>query len=259
MSIPIGLTRPKRAVQRGCGSEAQADPRRLDRPAIGWNRLPKTTEGPPLMPQDLEPRTRQRRASPRGEERRREILATAVRLFSARGYHATTIADLAAEVGITQAGLLHHFPSKRALLLAVLQERELRNSEAEETRKKSGDDFLTTFVRTLESDERDPMIVQLFGVLSAESVTEGHPAHDWFVERQRRVVENTAAALEEVIDPAKLPAGATLTTVARWIIAAADGVRLQWLLESTSFKRHEVVWQLIQALHPYLREGATLG
>jgi AcrR family transcriptional regulator len=41
-------------------------------------------------------------------------------LFAAQGYHATTTRQIADVVGIRQPSLFHHFPSKRAIMQALL-------------------------------------------------------------------------------------------------------------------------------------------
>jgi|SRR5579884_946154 len=52
-------------------------------------------------------------------ERREELTRTAARLFAARGYHGTSLADLADELGIQKASLYHHIASKEDLLWEV--------------------------------------------------------------------------------------------------------------------------------------------
>ena len=63
--------------------------------------------------------TRHRRSA---EDRRAEITAAARRLFATRGYHATTTRELAREVGVSDALLYRHFPSKHAVLESVIDE-----------------------------------------------------------------------------------------------------------------------------------------
>ncbi len=194
------------------------------------------------------------RRSPKGDSRRRAILDSALRLFSERGFNSASIADIAADVGMTQAGMLHHFPSKAALLLAVLQEREERNQKAKSESLERGFDYLSTFLRTLHTNERTPILVQLFAILSAESIVQDHPAHGWFVERYREVAASMTSELAAVFDQSKLPTGMTLETFARWIIAVADGVRLQWLLDPTAVSRETSMIQFFTILRPYMRD-----
>lgn len=68
---------------------------------------------PPLRQTDPSPRVAEKR-----RRRRREILHAALEAFRQRGYHATTLEDLAARLGIRKAALYHYFPDKEAILYA---------------------------------------------------------------------------------------------------------------------------------------------
>lgn len=73
----------------------------------------------PLRPARSDPRP-----SPRGGDRtRRRILTAALRLFSRDGFHATSIRGLARSVGLTEAAIYYHFPSKRAIVEALYEQR----------------------------------------------------------------------------------------------------------------------------------------
>lgn len=48
------------------------------------------------------------------------ILAVALELFGTRGFDSVSLDDLAADLGITKQAILYHWPSKRALLDAVI-------------------------------------------------------------------------------------------------------------------------------------------
>src|SRR5258708_18572732 len=51
--------------------------------------------------------------------RREELTRTAARLFAERGYHGTSLADVAKALGIQKASLYHHIASKEDLLWDV--------------------------------------------------------------------------------------------------------------------------------------------
>jgi AcrR family transcriptional regulator len=52
---------------------------------------------------------------------RTEIIKAAVGLFNQNGYHATSMSDIAHAVDIKKPSLYHHFDSKEAILLAILE------------------------------------------------------------------------------------------------------------------------------------------
>ena len=57
------------------------------------------------------------------EAMRRRVLDVAAAAFQARGYHATSTHDIMREAGVTGGALHHHFPTKKALGLAVIRDR----------------------------------------------------------------------------------------------------------------------------------------
>ena len=60
---------------------------------------------------------------PAAGERREQILRAAMDCFAARGFRGTTTRDIAARVGLTEAALYRHFPSKEALYAAIVEKK----------------------------------------------------------------------------------------------------------------------------------------
>ena len=56
------------------------------------------------------------------EEKRRLLLAAAVRVFARKGYHASRVGDIAEEAGVAYGLLYHYFESKEEVLLTVFRE-----------------------------------------------------------------------------------------------------------------------------------------
>ncbi|MFI0723895.1 TetR family transcriptional regulator [Streptomyces sp. NPDC021224] len=173
------------------------------------------------------PRTR----SDRGQ-RRAEIIQAATEVIAERGYRGATLAAVAERVGLTQQGLMHHFPTKEALLVAVLDARDQWDMASSALRTQ-GAWPLDIVAELVEYNATRPGIVQAFTVLVGDSVTDGHPAQDHFRERYARVRAGGAEALRAAYGD-RLPGGLTPERAATLLIAAMDGLQIQWLLDPDS-------------------------
>ncbi|MFC8243673.1 TetR/AcrR family transcriptional regulator [Streptomyces chartreusis] len=163
----------------------------------------------------------------RSEERRAEIVRAALEVIAERGYRGASLAAVAERVGLTQQGLLHYFPTKDALLVAVLQERDQWDA-VPNTRWRM--DLLASLV---EYNAMRPGIIQTFSALLGESVTEGHPARVYFTERYVQVRANMAEMLRAEYGD-RLPNGLTPERTAPLLVAVMDGLQYQWLLDPES-------------------------
>jgi AcrR family transcriptional regulator len=56
------------------------------------------------------------------EQRRRQLLDVALDIFAERGFHSTSMDEVALAAGVTKPVLYQHFPSKRALYVELLED-----------------------------------------------------------------------------------------------------------------------------------------
>ncbi|MEU5261790.1 TetR/AcrR family transcriptional regulator [Amycolatopsis sp. NPDC021455] len=167
----------------------------------------------------------------RGTDRRASIVRAAFEVIAERGYRGTSLAAVADRVGLTQQGLMHYFPTKEDLLTAVLETRDewdlLHFGHAP-----PGEESAMTvnqLADLVDYNATRPGIVQTYTVLSADSVTEDHPARKYFHDRYTRVRAGMTEMLERHRD--ELPPGTTPEQLAPIAIAVLDGLQLQWLLD----------------------------
>jgi AcrR family transcriptional regulator len=182
--------------------------------------------------------------------RREQILRTAADAFATQGFNNTSLADIAAMLDITPAGVLHHFGSKTALLTAVL---ELRDDTDPAPR---GSRMLDHLVSTAERNAERPGTTQLYSLLSAESATDDHPAQAWFRERFAVLRQEIGDAVLDRLDPRHREAAAIpgpdgrtpADEAASAIIAVMDGLQVQWLLDPGAVDMAAVTGTVIDAL-----------
>lgn len=74
-----------------------------------------------------------------GEERRLQILAIAVSLFSNRGFRGTTTKEIAQAAGVSEAMVFRHFATKEELYAAILDHKACSGHESFEPEKIAAD------------------------------------------------------------------------------------------------------------------------
>jgi AcrR family transcriptional regulator len=188
-------------------------------------------------------------------ERSRAILEAAMSVFGANGYNKGTLSEVAEQVGMTHAGVLHHFGSKEGLLIALLQYRDGEAVAGVGARNQvEGPPFLAHLMQTVEENTRRPGGVQTYAVLSGESVTDGHPAQDYFRDRYDTLRDKLAGVLDEVTGGRAEPS--ELRDSASALIAVMDGMQLQWLLEPGSVDMPRILGLVLDDLVERLATGA---
>jgi AcrR family transcriptional regulator len=192
-----------------------------------------------------------RAAKPREQtaRKRMEIVRAATEVFGNKGYSKGSLADIAEIVGMTHAGVLHHFGSKDALLLEVLLYRDETDVEDLAGHHMPGGlDLFRHLIATARRNEGRPGIVQAFAVLSAESVTDDHPAKEFFLERYEKLRGELTVALTDVCDPNDPPCAEDVAAAAASIIAIMDGLQIQWLLRPDKIRLAEASAFAIEAI-----------
>ncbi|MFJ8886822.1 TetR/AcrR family transcriptional regulator [Streptomyces sp. NPDC102402] len=166
----------------------------------------------------------------KGRAKRREILEQAMSLFGEAGYRGASLRVIATRCGISHTGLLHHFPTKEALLLAVLEHRDDVDDEWLSLGGTTGVRRLRRFAELAELNAARRGIVELFSVVSAEATAADHPAHGYFVRRYENSVAGARLAYAQVRQEGSLRSGVEPDDAGPQLIALMDGLQVQWLL-----------------------------
>lgn len=73
-----------------------------------------------MTKQDVAP-TGTRTSAARGTDRKTQIIDVATALFRANGYHATSLDDIANEIGFTKPAIYYYFKGKEDILFAIVE------------------------------------------------------------------------------------------------------------------------------------------
>jgi AcrR family transcriptional regulator len=165
------------------------------------------------------------RKSANNENRRAAILDAAVVLFGQRGFYGTSLQTIASTVGMTKAGVLHHVGSKEGLLGIVLDEvYDNHNDEMHERYLAKERPLMAQMWRDVVAmNAKRPEQVHMFSTLDAESIDPDHPAHQYFLERDRDTID----LMLDV--PWDVPDGVNVEQLLNAGFSMMDGIQLRWL------------------------------
>ncbi|WP_062520455.1 TetR/AcrR family transcriptional regulator [Demequina silvatica] len=168
----------------------------------------------------------------RSETTRAAILAAAMDVFVEQGSRAASMREIARRSGVDQSTVLHHFPHKSSLLLALMRERDTRaDALIAAEHPATAADVPAAMLALARSNAGQPDVIALYTLLAAESVTADHPLEEFFHERVVRVragFQDWFAALGEA---GMLRDGVTPAFAAASFFALWEGAQLHWLLD----------------------------
>lgn len=204
-------------------------------------------------PESAAPSGRVGRGRPRGryaktEEVREAILDAALEVFAKGGYRSGSLRLIAAVVGMSEAGLLHHFPSKAVVLEAVLERRDQGAYDFVPLETVDGEASILGLLALARYNASIPGLVELYCTLSGEATSPDHPAHARYVHRY----ELTRGILVDVYTDlgrhGLLRDGVTAFGAAKATIAMMDGLQVQWLLDRELMDMADELRQFLRLL-----------
>jgi AcrR family transcriptional regulator len=181
-------------------------------------------------------------------EKRRVILEAALEVFSEGGYRSGSLRDIAERVGMSEAGLLHHFPNKSALLAAVLDRRDQHSVELVPIGELSPRETLRGLAWLAFYNASVPGVVELYCTLSAEATSADHPAHEYFISRYAVLRKSLETVWGDLAADGDLRPGVDPAKAARNTLALMDGLQVQWLLDRESVDMAEQIVSFFEGM-----------
>ena len=189
--------------------------------------------------------------------RRGQILAAALGCFARTGYHATTMADVAAQAGVSKGAPYLYFPSKETLYVALHDQWDcaltarinaaITNMQPAERR--SPRRVLRTLVTAVGAHvTEDPQTCRV--LMEARTLAAYQPAIAAAVQdSETQAHEQLASLIQAGITAGEWPGGTDPVLQARLITAALHGMMAQWHLAPGSFSWDTVAGALSTSGH----------
>jgi AcrR family transcriptional regulator len=168
-----------------------------------------------------------RRSYPKGVRRRRQILESAIAQFAQRGVDRASLRTVGEAIGVSHAALRHYFSSRDELLVEVyrVHEEGAREDAAQES-------AVGVIIEAAERNRSIPGLVELYASLTTDALQEQHAVTREFVrDRFRWLRETLAARIESGQQAGHIAADIDPLDAAALVIAASDGLQVQWLLD----------------------------
>jgi len=190
------------------------------------------------------------------ETRKDEVIRIAARLFADKGYHATTLDEIAEEIGVTKPALYYYITSKEDILRSIIN----RIMEPMEEVCRVGNSTLSP----KEKLERMVSILVMFSAERRETTLIAFEqsnilpkrSRDAFRRRQKEVEDVVQQTLKEGMDLGVF-AQADIKVTCFAILAMANWT-YRWYSPSGNFTPREIADQLIRLIeHGYLKTEAV--
>ena len=166
------------------------------------------------------------------QARRGLLVSTAAKCFAEKGFHQTSMRDLAQRAGVSLGNVYNHFDGKTALILEIakLEAEGLQAIQEDLDGIADPTQALDRFVMVYAKScaERD------HALLAAEIISEGLRNADIcaeFLNNRKTLVSTLAAILRKMSDTRNAPAGIAPENCAEFVLDLVEGVAMRFAFE----------------------------
>ncbi|MFI7026139.1 TetR/AcrR family transcriptional regulator [Micromonospora sp. NPDC049900] len=168
----------------------------------------------------------------KGLARRQQIIDEVLAVYDRLGYEGTSLRAIGEAIGVTHPVLKHHFGTREQLFIEVLREHDRRFLE---TAYDGDASFVELIHQSAEHSMRVPGLMSLLNSMVAHALEAGNErsrAH--FSERYADLREKITGLLADGQEAGAVRTDIPLDQAASLLLAAADGLGTQWLLDGSA-------------------------
>jgi AcrR family transcriptional regulator len=167
----------------------------------------------------------------KGTRRREQIIHAATRIFCEEGYDSATFNHVAEAVGLREASLFYYFRRKQDLLCAVLAEQDPFGGHGSDSTKAPGLELQRVAPLAKHNTQRSGFAA-LLSVATATANAKSHEAHGYFRNRYTALTRALSDDIEQKQREGRVRNDLGPEDLARIVLAALDGLQLQWLYDN---------------------------
>jgi AcrR family transcriptional regulator len=187
--------------------------------------------------------TASRRSYPKGVRRRQQILDSVIALLAQRGVDRASLRTVGEAIGVSHTALRHYFSSRDELLVEAYRAHEARGIASGGAAGAAGDGARAgdgaagasaagLLIEAAERNRAIPGLVELYATLTTDALQEQHALTREFVRgRFRSLRDLLAARIEAGQRAGRIAADIDPADAAALVVAASDGLQVQWLLD----------------------------
>ena len=169
------------------------------------------------------------RSYPKGVRRRQQILDSVIALLAQRGGDRTSLRTVGQAIGVSHTALRHYFSSRDELLVEAYRAHESRGAVDPPA---AGESAVGLIIGSAERNRSIPGLVELYATLTTDALQEQHAVTREFIRERFGSLRSVLAARVEAGQRAgTIAADIDPVDAAALVIAASDGLQVQWLLE----------------------------
>ena len=182
----------------------------------------------------------------KSDQRRRVLSKAALELVREKGHRNVAVSEIADLAETSEPTVYYHFPTKESLLIAALQQHDDENIRARG--EEAG--AIADLGGRAEIGVARTNYARLYNELAGAAADPGHPANPFFQERWARSQHVVATDIRRLQTEGRVPSDVDAEAAAHVILAAWEGLQLQWMQGPPFDIRALIEWHIRARLGP---------
>lgn len=183
------------------------------------------------------------------QKRRETLIHAAIECFVNKGFHQTSIRDIATTAGVSLGNVYNHFANKEELIcsIAEIEAEDVAQYESLLTQTKQAKQRITTFIDDYLNDASQPVSAVLMLEISAEA-TRNKTVFEQFIANRNTLVSALKAVIEQGVTEGEFDPSINPQEAAELILDAIEGISARSVLtqQTVSTQTRQALQQHIQ-------------